>query len=230
MTNEPEKITESVVEQTALAWFESLGYTVESGPAISPGEPGAERQDYDQVVLVGRLQTALENINPNIPPDATREAVRKIARADSPSLIENNRRFHRMLTDGVDVSYMQDGREVHDKVWLLDLEDLDLIGTLKERWIAAEAAKRLDYPIFMAVSERGGKNNSGDYEYRVDEDGHPQEGQFVVDQDLVNYDLTAADLANASKIPDETLDETLGVAEAFVRFAQEQGFDFWEVG
>ena len=57
-------------------------------------------------------------------------------------------------------------------------------------------------------------------------DGHPQEGQPVVDQDLVNCDLTAADLANASQIPDEKL----GVAEAFVRFAQEQGFDFWEVG
>jgi type I restriction enzyme M protein len=51
------------------------------------------------------------------------------------------------------------------------LADPDLIGTLKERWIAAEAAKRLDYPIFMAVSERGGKNNSGDYEYLVDEQG-----------------------------------------------------------
>jgi type I restriction enzyme M protein len=71
----------------------------------------------------------------------------------------------------------------------LVLEDPDLVGTLKERWIAAEAAKRLDYPILMAVSERGGKNNSGDYEYRVDEDGslvefpdsHPQEGQLVVD-------------------------------------------------
>ena len=116
----------------------------------------------------------------------------------------------------------------------LILEDPDLIGTLKERWIAAEAAKRLDYPIFMAVSERGGKNNSGDYEYRVDEDGslvefpdgHPQEGQFMVDQDLVNYDLTAVDLADAGKIPEEKL----CVAEAFVRFAQKRGFDFWEVG
>jgi len=115
----------------------------------------------------------------------------------------------------------------------LILEDTDLIGALKERWIAAEAAKRLDYPIFMAVSERGGKNNSGDYEYRVDEDGHlvefpdghPQEGQLVVDQDLVNYDLTAEDLSDAGKIPNKKL----CVAEAFVRFAQEQGFDFWGV-
>jgi type I restriction enzyme M protein len=115
----------------------------------------------------------------------------------------------------------------------LILADPDLIGTLKERWIAAEVAKRLDYRIFMAVSERGGKDNSGDYEYVVDEQGslvefpddHPQEGQMVVNQDLVNYDLTAEDLVDAAKIPDDKL----CVAEAFVQFAQEQGFDFWEV-
>lgn len=113
----------------------------------------------------------------------------------------------------------------------LVLADDDLIGTLKERWIAAEVAKQLDYPIFMAVSERGGKNNSGDYKHLLDDDGslvefpdgHPQEGQLVIDQDLVNYDLRAADLADAAKIPDEQL----CVAEAFVRFAQEQKFSFW---
>jgi len=113
----------------------------------------------------------------------------------------------------------------------LMLADEDLIGTLKERWIAAEVAKQLDYPIFMAVSERGGKDNSGDYKHLLDEqgslvefpDGHPQEGQLVIDQDLVNYDLRAEDLADAAKIPDEQL----CVAEAFVRFAQEQKFSFW---
>jgi type I restriction enzyme M protein len=111
------------------------------------------------------------------------------------------------------------------------LADDDLIGTLKERWIAAEVAKQLDYPIFMAVSERGGKDNSGDYKHLLDEqgsliefpDGHPQEGQLVIDQDLVNYDLRAADLADAAKIPDHQL----CVAEAFVRFAQEQKLKFW---
>jgi type I restriction enzyme M protein len=113
----------------------------------------------------------------------------------------------------------------------LVLADADLIGTLKERWIAAEVAKRLDYPIFMAVSERGGKDNSGDYESILNEDGsldffdlkHPQGGQPKINQDLVNYDLTADDLADAYGLPDEQL----CIAEAFVRFAQEQRFDFW---
>ena len=54
-------------------------------------------------------------------------------------------------------------------------------------------------------------------------DGHPQEGQLVVNQDLVNYDLRAKDLADAAKIADDNL----CVAEAFVRFAQEQKLSFW---
>ncbi|MBN1829039.1 MAG: type I restriction endonuclease subunit R [Deltaproteobacteria bacterium] len=118
-------ITEDSLEQTALDWFSSLGWDTAFGPDISPDGPAQERGNYDQVILIGRLQTALENINPNIPRDAIEEAIRKITRTESPSLIENNRRFHRMLTDGVDISYMQDGREVHDKVWLLDLKDLE---------------------------------------------------------------------------------------------------------
>ena len=113
----------------------------------------------------------------------------------------------------------------------LVLADEELIGRLKERWIAAEVAEQLDYPVFMAVSERGGKNNSGDYEYMLDEDGslvvfpdgHLQEGQLVVDQDLVNYDLCAEDLTNAAEIADDKV----CVAEAFVRFAQEQKLGFW---
>jgi len=113
----------------------------------------------------------------------------------------------------------------------LIIADPDLIGSLKERWIAAEVAKQLDYPIFMAVSERGGKDNSGDYKYRLDDKGslvefapgHPQEGQLVIDQDLVNYDFLSGDLVNAKAIPTEQL----CIAEAFIQFAQEQKLTFW---
>ena len=96
-------LSENVLEHTTLDWFESLGWQTAFGPDISPDGPACEREDYDQVVLLGMLQTALENINPNIPPDTISEAARKITRTESPSLIENNRRFRRMLTDGVDV-------------------------------------------------------------------------------------------------------------------------------
>lgn len=106
------------------------------------------------------------------------------------------------------------------------LADNDLIITLKERWIAAEIAKRLDYPIFMAVSEHGGKNNSGDYEYVIDKAGHLVEdasGQPLIRQDLVNYDIGYDELANIADIAEDRL----CIAEAFVCFARKQGFDFW---
>jgi type I restriction enzyme R subunit len=32
------RFTESVVEDAALAWLESLGYTIKHGPAIAAGE------------------------------------------------------------------------------------------------------------------------------------------------------------------------------------------------
>ena len=108
----------------------------------------------------------------------------------------------------------------------LILEDDELVGTLKERWIDAEVAEQLDYPIFMAVSERGGKNNSGDYEHMTDKDGNLIEnegGHHMINQDLVNYELGMDDLQNAENIPDDKL----CIAEAFVRFAQKHDFDFW---
>jgi len=146
------KISETTIEQTTLDWFESLGWQTAFGPDISPDGTACERQDYDQVVLLGRLQAALENINPNIPPDAVEEAIRKITRTESPSLVENNRRFHRMLTDGVDISYMQEGREIHDKVWLCDLEDLsnnDWLAVNQFTVIEDRRNRRPDIVVFV---------------------------------------------------------------------------------
>ncbi len=146
------RTSENTIEQTSLGWFESLGWQVVFGPDISPDGLACERGDYGQVILLGRLQAALENINPNIPPDVIVEAVRKISRSDSPSLIENNRRFHRMLTDGVDVSYMYDGSEVHDKVWLLDLDDLennDWLAVNQFTVIENRSNRRPDVVVFV---------------------------------------------------------------------------------
>lgn len=118
------RMTESTTEETALTWFQSLDYPIETGTHISPGTPNAERNDYKQVVLESRLRTAIKQINPTIPQEAIDDAVRQITRPHSPNLVENNRTFHRMLTEGVDVSYRGDGREIHDQVWLIDLDNI----------------------------------------------------------------------------------------------------------
>jgi type I restriction enzyme R subunit len=116
-------VTESTVEEAALEVFSALGYTVLHGPDIAPGELFEERKSYGDVVLVGRLRQALARINPKVPAEAIEEAIRKVLRTESASLEENNRRFHRFLTDGVPIEYRGEGRVIHDYVRLVDFDD-----------------------------------------------------------------------------------------------------------
>src|SRR5690554_4207017 len=101
-------ITEDTVEQAALGWLEDAGFTVLSGEGIAPGAEAAERESWGDVVLAGRLRAAIERLNPAIPEEAREDAFRKLLRPDLPSLIQNNRAFHRRLRDGVEVEYRRD--------------------------------------------------------------------------------------------------------------------------
>lgn len=56
-------LTESVVEDATLSWLESLGYGVQSGWDIALGEPVAERTDFCQMVMEGRLWQALARLS-----------------------------------------------------------------------------------------------------------------------------------------------------------------------
>jgi type I restriction enzyme R subunit len=104
--------TESVVEEAALSWLESLGYTVKSGLAIAPGELGAERTDYSQVILEDRLRQALVRLNTELPPEALDDAFRRLTRPDGVTLDARNRALHRWLVDGVTVEYRREGGSI----------------------------------------------------------------------------------------------------------------------
>lgn len=97
--------TELVVEQAALAWLESAGWTVRNGAEIAPGEPAAERANYGQVVLEQRLRDALARLNPDLPAEALEDAFRKLVRPEGAELVVRNRGMHRLLVDGVTVEY-----------------------------------------------------------------------------------------------------------------------------
>src|SRR5579885_3041992 len=97
--------SESAVEQATLAWLESVGWKIVGGVEIAPGEPGAERESYTQVILERRLRDALARLNPTLPSDALDEAFRKLIRVDGADLIQRNRAMHRLLVNGVTVEY-----------------------------------------------------------------------------------------------------------------------------
>jgi len=118
--------TEDVVEQAALAWFENLGYELIHGPDIAPGGENQLRANYSDIILDETLRAAIAEINPQIPTDVIDEVYRKVSASASPDLLEDNRIFHRMLVNGVDVEYAKpDGSITGDKVWLIDFSDPD---------------------------------------------------------------------------------------------------------
>ena len=116
-------IYESDIEEAALEWLAELGYTVLHGSDIAPDTPDAERSAYNEVILTRRLQEAVARLNPNIPIETQEEAVRKVLNPDLPALVQNNRAFHQMLVDGVEVEYRQaDGTIRGDRVRLVDFD------------------------------------------------------------------------------------------------------------
>jgi len=79
-------ITESTVEQAALAWLGDAGWSINKGAEIAPGELFAERSDYSQIVLEQRLKDALAGLNPTLPAKALDDAFRKLTRREGPTL------------------------------------------------------------------------------------------------------------------------------------------------
>lgn len=117
-------LVESDVEELALLHFAQLGYEIVNGPDIAPEESASERATYADVVLRGRLEESLHRLNPDVPPAAVAEALRKILVPESPSLLQNNRAFHKMLRDGVEVEVAgKDGQTLTPRLRLADFDD-----------------------------------------------------------------------------------------------------------
>mgnify|MGYP000883427378 FL=1 len=116
-------ITESAIELLAIELLQNLGYEYLYAPSIAPDGETPERESYEQVLLVERLQNAVKRINKSIPADAQAEAIREIQRIASPELLANNETFHRLLTEGIPVTKTVGGYERGDRVWLIDFNN-----------------------------------------------------------------------------------------------------------
>lgn len=104
-------------------------------------------------------------------------------------------------------------RTLKGQVELL-LGDPKALEQLRRKWIDGEVSKKLDYPMFMATSEQGGKESSGEYVYRKDLAGSILDDEFgnpLIEQDCVKYRNEDSD----------------GIAEQFVKWAKKQKLSFW---
>ena len=145
-------VNELDIEKTALDWLAGMGYSVLHGPDIAPGTSDAERSRYEEVALTQRLRDAVARLNPNIPAESQEEAVQKVLSPNSPSPVQNNRAFHLMLVDGIEIEYRDpDGAIRGDRVRLLDFD-----SSKSNDWLAVnqfavkgESARRPDIVVFV---------------------------------------------------------------------------------
>ncbi len=146
------KITENAIETFCIELLEKQGYEYIYAPDIAPDSDNPQRSSFEEVLLLSRLNEAIARINPSIPHDAQQEAIKEISRIHSPELLSNNETFHRMLTEGVKVSYQKNGSQRGDLVWLVDFthpENNDFVVANQLTVIENGVNKRPDVVLFV---------------------------------------------------------------------------------
>ncbi|UYQ72867.1 type I restriction endonuclease subunit R [Pelagibacterium flavum] len=116
--------SEALVEDAAVAILTQLGYDFRPATEIAPDGTAPLRTAYADVVLESVLADAVARINLDVPSEAREAAIREVLRSETPSLIEENRRIHKLIAEGIDVEFAAgDGAFRGAKVWLIDFDD-----------------------------------------------------------------------------------------------------------
>ncbi|PGP49034.1 DEAD/DEAH box helicase [Bacillus thuringiensis] len=117
-----ENFTEDLLEEAVIEILQEMDYEYVFGPEIGHDGERPERQDYREVILEQRLRDALYKLNRDLPEEALEEVYRKIITFNSPSLTENNKQFHALLIEGVDVTFRKDGEIKTEKAMIVDFD------------------------------------------------------------------------------------------------------------
>ena len=146
-------LSEAQLESALLAQLASLGYATASDESIGPDGAAPERAAYDEVVLSNRLQAAVARLNPTLPAEARTDAIRRLTQSELPNLLEENRRIHRLLTEGADVEYDgEDGVLTAGKLRLIDFErpaENDWLAVQQFTVVAGQTKRRPDVVVFV---------------------------------------------------------------------------------
>ena len=117
------RITEDHLEQQCLEWFQHIGYSHVFAPQLDSDGASPERSDFRQVILSGRLRTALQRLNPGVPASTIDTAVLQLANPNVPGLLASNRQFHRWLTQGLPITVMEGNQQVGIRLRLIGFDD-----------------------------------------------------------------------------------------------------------
>ena len=146
-----ENFTEDLLEQAAIEILQELDYSYAFGPDIAYDGDTPERNNYKDVLLEQRVKDALFSINRHLPEEALEEAYRKIITFNSPVLVDNNKEFHKLLVEGIDVSFSKDGAIKTEKAYIIDFKNINKNDFLvvNQFTIVEKEERRPDLIIFV---------------------------------------------------------------------------------
>ena len=115
--------SEAALELSTIALFEQLGYTTANCyNEWNSGTSNLGRETKSEVVLISKLQPALEKLNPHLPKPAINLAIEQLIRDRNALTLANaNREIYNLLKDRVTVTYRNDdGEEITENVTVID--------------------------------------------------------------------------------------------------------------
>ncbi|MEH7361243.1 type I restriction endonuclease subunit R [Priestia megaterium] len=147
------KYNESELEIAVLEWLEEMDYEIVEGPDIAPDGDYTERESFHDVVLVDRLRDSLNKINPTIERKVIEESIQKIIANASPNVVLNNKQFHKLVTEGIEIQTQgKDGYNPTVSVYIFDFENPnnnDFMAVNQFTVVEGQANKRPDVIVFV---------------------------------------------------------------------------------
>ena len=117
-------VTEDLVENQTIEWFKEIGYQYVCGYDLAFDGGAPEREDYISVILKGRLSSALQRLNPDLPQASIDHALTELLNPNTPGLLNCNRLFHSWLTKGIKVEFEDKGQQIGKLCKLIDFENV----------------------------------------------------------------------------------------------------------
>ncbi|TCZ73282.1 type I restriction endonuclease subunit R [Flaviaesturariibacter aridisoli] len=146
-------ISEDHIERWVIEALSKDGFKYLTPESIDPDVAGSLRTSYQELLLKDRLQQAVVAHNPTIPITAIQQAIKEVERVNAHGdLVSCNAYFQKLLTEGVDVTFMEKGEERTQKVWLVDIHNPgknDWVVTHQMTIIENGQNKRPDVLIFL---------------------------------------------------------------------------------
>ncbi|MFB4302252.1 type I restriction endonuclease subunit R [Actinomadura sp. NTSP31] len=116
------KMSEADWESLALEHLDELSWVSKTSKDVAPGS--GSRASWDDLILRDELRAAIERLNPELPPQAVREAFTIAVTAKSREPLEENRLAHEYVTAGIRITYTDEfGAEITPTVRLIELRN-----------------------------------------------------------------------------------------------------------